>query len=200
MGKTTTIFSDFVYEDKNEELAWELLPACQQLLRQCKADNRYLKGLTTYYSDNVKVQDFREWEYPVFDKFYEYILSNIQEYMKIMSIHTFTIPKLTHVWISEMNEGGSHEFHVHNNSWISGNYYVKAPISSAHLVFQRPNFEFDRWSGNMYEQHKPINHTEFNFSAEVGKLLMWKSILKHGVRHNYSNNRIAISFNVDLVR
>lgn len=200
MSNITPIFSDFVYEDTDEELAYELLPICKQLLSKCGSDNRYLNGTTTFYSEDPKVNNFQEWDYPVLDKFYEFVLKNVEEYIETMKIKFYTKPKLTHVWISEMREGGSHEFHVHGNSWISGNFFVKIPYSSAKLVFQRPNYGFDMWSGANFWKPKTINNIEYSFSPSVGKLLLFKSSMIHGVRHNYSDSRICISFNIDLVR
>ena len=200
MSKITQMFTDFVYEEKNEELAFELLPACKQILKKCYAHNNYLKGITTFYSEDPKVNDFREWDYPAFDKFNEFILENVKEYIKTMQIVSHTKPKLTHMWFSEMHEGGSHEFHVHGNSWISGNFFVKGPLSSAHLTFQRPNYGFDRWTGAKYQIPKVENNMEWSFAPTTGKLLLFKSNIVHGVRHNYSDSRICISFNIDLVK
>ena len=99
-----------------------------------------------------------------------------------------------------MNKNGLHEFHNHGkNSHLCGNFFINCDEKSSFLIFQKPDLNNDIFIDLNYNTFDSSNSLEWKIKPEIGKIILWKSNLIHGVRLNESNNRISISFNVSLV-
>lgn len=105
--------------------------------------------------------------------------------------------QLRHVnsWV---NIGGENDFtfpHVHPESFISGALYLAVPQDSKITFFDD--------LGNMqpvanYENF--YNHDLCTYDCNVGRLILFKSNLLHGVGRQKAGERMVISFNFDIVR
>jgi uncharacterized protein (TIGR02466 family) len=194
------IFNFFILEEKNLNLANLLKIPCEELLKKCDLSNFYKNGITTYFQKDKNLSDFNLWKDNNFVLFRNYVLSLSYEYILQLNLNKKYQPIITSMWISKMNKNGLHEFHNHGkNSHLCGNFFINCDEKSSFLIFQKPDLNNDIFIDLNYNTFDSSNSLEWKIKPEIGKIILWKSNLIHGVRLNESNNRISISFNVSLV-
>ena len=107
--------------------------------------------------------------------------------------HSLTI----NLWI---NINGYKDFnlrHTHENSIISGVFYVKAPDKSSKITFYHPAFKLMVREWNINMKHNHYTSSVWSINPQKGKLLLFPSWLEHEVSPNLSQeSRISISFNI----
>ena len=96
-------------------------------------------------------------------------------------------------WFTKCKKGDYAHIHSHGTNCISGVYYYKTNGKDGDLFFESPingidtNFVFLHLSEQMI--HTPAE----------GKIVLFPSFLRHGVRKNSTNNvRISLSFNLQF--
>lgn len=103
-------------------------------------------------------------------------------------------------WLNWAEPGAGQPPHSHENSWISGTYYVcfeqgHAPIRfwrpGAHSQANRPYLSLMRT-----EQQTVFSSDEVAIAPSPGTLLLWPSHLLHGHSGNALNGRLSLSFNL----
>ena len=101
--------------------------------------------------------------------------------------------KIQTSWFTKCKKGDYAHIHSHGHMDISGVYYYKTNGKDGDLFFESPingidtNFVFLHLADHMC--HSPIE----------GKIILFPSYLKHGVRRNETNNvRISLSFNLQF--
>lgn len=98
-------------------------------------------------------------------------------------------------WFNIYKSRDGQEPHNHNNSFISGSYYVRAPQGSSGIRFHSPLYD------NMFvpplREKNQFNSTLVEVAVEEGMLVLFPSWLKHSVQPNTGKGeRVSISFNV----
>ena len=96
-------------------------------------------------------------------------------------------------WLTRTQKNEYHHRHLHSCSEISGVYYIKTNGNDGNISFSIPTLAFypSRCFGNCVN---PIS-----YKPEVGKLLLWPSLIEHGVVSNQTDDdRISLSFNIVL--
>ena len=129
---------------------------------------------------------------------------HIENYMR-NNLHLNKEVKLKHQcsWILIHNKGGHSPKHYHNNSWLSGIYYLDVNEESGDLEFQdSPPYS---WTcGNMdptdqIEEFNMVNATRMTFRPKPGDVYLFPSHLNHLSHFNKSDKqRVCISFNYTL--
>jgi len=106
------------------------------------------------------------------------------------------------LWVNINGKNHTNSVHIHDNSFISGVYYVKAQPGHGNINFYK-NHSHDY----IVASHAPIkNYTSISASAITyppipKRLMMFPGSLPHGVERNeLDEDRISISFNVRLLR
>lgn len=125
----------------------------------------------------------------------------VGEATKFANFNCFNITrhplKLNESWVNIHGHGNYQEAHVHQNSVLSGVYYVNAPEKGG---------TFNLHSPYKYQMLQPPMTQVPSFAARVvpieaqeGMLVMFRSFVEHGVNPNDSNQeRISISFNFTM--
>jgi uncharacterized protein (TIGR02466 family) len=103
--------------------------------------------------------------------------------------------KLGNFWININGPNDYNLVHDHQNSILSGVYYVEVPEGdSGNLIIERDDtaeFFLGRYKGS-----GPFYTLEHSFIPEAGKLILFPAWTKHRVeRNNTSKERISIAFN-----
>ena len=107
--------------------------------------------------------------------------------------------KITEMWSIINPTNSSNSRHIHSNNYISAAYYIKAPTNSGDIVFYDPRSANVIRTPTIDSQNK-LNSTTFSVSPKEGLLVLFPSYLHHSVDVNNSNDeRVVISFNIDLV-
>tara|TARA_R100000988_G_scaffold82682_1_gene45793 strand:- start:829 stop:1455 length:627 start_codon:yes stop_codon:yes gene_type:complete len=102
-------------------------------------------------------------------------------------------PYITLSWLNYTKENEYHHAHEHQNSMVSGVFYINADENDS-IRFYKAG----------YQQIKPEvkeynlwNSTSWYVPARTGKLILFPSSLPHSVDHKKGDNvRISLSFNV----
>jgi uncharacterized protein (TIGR02466 family) len=104
---------------------------------------------------------------------------------------------MTNSWINVTAHQKQHALHNHNNSILSGVFYINASDSQPSISFNRmtPPF-FLHMSAKQYTM---FNSMEWNVPVEDGGIIIFPSNCFHFVKPNLTNNqRISIAFNTFL--
>ena len=107
---------------------------------------------------------------------------------------------ITQSWVNVTKPGESHQNHAHENSIISGAYYIRTDVGQTITCFNprqmyqsiqtHPTIHFD-------ENETMWNLDHFDIGVSENKLLLFPSWLLHGVAVNPQQTKdvISISFN-----
>jgi uncharacterized protein (TIGR02466 family) len=103
-------------------------------------------------------------------------------------------------WLNWAEVGAGQPPHTHENSWISGTYYLCFEPGHAPIRFWRPGAQSQPnrpyLSLMRAEQHTPFSSDEVAIAPEAGTLLLWPSQLLHGYNGNALDGRLSLSFNL----
>lgn len=110
--------------------------------------------------------------------------------------------KIENFWFNINNYGHSNAVHIHDNSFISGCFYIKATPGQGNITFYKNHaLDYIVSSQAVIDHYTPISASAITYECMTGKLLMFPGHLPHGVGHNPTHeDRISIAFNVKLIR
>lgn len=106
------------------------------------------------------------------------------------------------MWFNINYTNNSNSVHFHDNTFISGCFYLKATPDQGNITFYK-NYALNYIVAS---QAKLLENTALNVGAithepNTGKLLMFPGYLPHGVGHNPTKEtRISLGFNIKLKR
>tara|TARA_R100000951_G_scaffold14588_2_gene11480 strand:- start:244 stop:837 length:594 start_codon:yes stop_codon:yes gene_type:complete len=188
------LFSKYIRDTENVELAKELYPVCKQILEETSEDKRYLYGKTTWFQPHIMNKYTSE-----FNNFFKFVDNEVNDFLKHQCIDVTNAKiNMNEFWLSEMYEGGSHSCHVHSpHNQLSGNFYVYSEPNSSNIVFNRGVYN-DVWSNFNKTDFTKYNSPEWCFVPTQGKFLLWESDLLHEVKTNESKSRMALTFNIKI--
>lgn len=105
-------------------------------------------------------------------------------------------------WFNINNKGASNAVHIHDNSFLSGCFYVKAHPGQGSITFYKNHaLDYIVSSQAVIEHYTPISASAITYEPNTSKLLMFPGHLPHGVGYNpTTEDRISVAFNVKLIR
>jgi len=114
---------------------------------------------------------------------------------KIICTSNSITPYITQSWINYTKSDQFHHKHNHQNSLVSGIFYISADKKVDSVTFYKPHREETiKLNINKYNM---FNSTSFKFLVETGNILLFQSSLVHGVEKKKGpDTRISLSFNV----
>ena len=183
----TSLFSIPIHHNNYDEDLRDLEEEC---IRRSTLDSGRIKSNSGgWHSNNISSND---------DFFSEFILEiekQANNFAKEIEINQSL--KLSNLWI---NINGYKDFnlrHTHENSIISGVFYVKVPDKSSKITFYNPAFKLMMREWNVNLKHNHYTSSVWSIPPQKGKLLLFPSWLEHEVSPNLSQeSRISISFNI----
>ncbi len=151
---------------------------------------KYSGGYTSYFTHRRLELD------PRFVSFTNMILDCAREFTEKLGFESKTALRMVNLWTNINSRGGYHEKHRHENSFLSGTYYVEAGEGAAPITFYDPKAAF-----RMIEPHmdNPATFTAKVFSVQptTGTLVLFPSYLEHKVEVQKSDlDRLSLSFNI----
>ncbi|CAB4125865.1 Conserved hypothetical protein CHP02466 [uncultured Caudovirales phage] len=105
-------------------------------------------------------------------------------------------------WFNINAKNNSNMVHIHDNSFLSGTFYVKAAPTQGSITFYK-NYALDYIVASQapLNQYTSISASAITYEPRTGKLLMFPGYLPHGVSHNPTDaDRLSVAFNVKLIR
>lgn len=109
---------------------------------------------------------------------------------------------IENLWFNINGKDNTNSVHVHDNSFVSGAFYLKARPHQGNINFYKSYYQdFIIASAGIVERYTPISASAITYIPQTGKLVMFPGWLPHGVERNeLDEDRISISFNVKLIR
>jgi len=106
---------------------------------------------------------------------------------------------ITQSWLNYTKLGGSHGMHTHQNSWISGVFYLSAPEGNG-ICFYDPNMRIKRILkiDSSLENPSQWQGEKITVPLKTNQLVLFPSWLGHAVDPNPEQNmtRLSLAFNV----
>ena len=126
-----------------------------------------------------------------------FLEDNLEQYVrKVLLVKKEIKFRITQSWVNESSKGMCHRNHSHNNSVISGVFYIagdKCPIVFDNNRTPRLG-AFD--VAFEYDEYNIFNSQTWWLENEKNKLILFPSSLPHSVGENESDTkRISLSFN-----
>ena len=177
------------YKDVNEELL------------------NYISNLREQNPEGIRKSNTNGWHSKDFDlnnktpkKFIYAVSSNINTAFNDMDWDIEKqIIKIKSIWAIINEKGAYNDRHHHGNSALSAAYYVRAPKDCGDIVFYDPR-PAPVFSHPIAKKPNILNATVNSITPDEGLLVLFPSYLDHSVKPNQSSNqRIVISFNVNLI-
>lgn len=96
-------------------------------------------------------------------------------------------------WINVHDRGGFNFLHMHDNTLLSGAFYLQVPPDSGRLVFRDPR---PGVLNSPFKGSGPNAHNDVQLAPEAGLVVLFPHWLEHHVEpHENEVPRISISFN-----
>jgi len=142
---------------------------------------------STHLTNSDMHKDFR------FSKLAIYFLDKARYFAKEMGYSSHSINKLfiKSMWVNISKEGDFLESHIHQNSFLSGVFYLQAPTDSKIIFYDHSDMSM------IPETLNYLSYTNTVYDCLPGRMLMWKSNLQHGtIKQPAGADKIVISFNI----
>lgn len=133
---------------------------------------------------------------PAFQKLQKHIGAEVQAFASVYGLDIQRHPpRITDCWVNVYGQGDAQEAHIHQNSVISGIYYVAAPEGCGELLFHSP------LSDMMLDPPKievnNVNTPVIGYQPSAGEMLLFRSWLRHSVKPTQGKEeRISVAFNL----
>ena len=124
------------------------------------------------------------------------ILDHVHDYAK-KALNLNKKLKVTQSWVTKQDEKSSLFPHRHQNSVISGSFYLNINENQSGITFYKDDDlreKYIDWIDTT--ETNQYNYNNITFVSETGTLILFPSYLKHSVMKNSNNeNRLSLAFN-----
>lgn len=191
--KKFIIFPTLIHECENKHhdiIKDELINECKNLYREVK------KGGNNWQSETFNTNGtYNLFNNKKFNKLNDWVKKQIIEYGNSCGFKNKSIDT-SESWFNIYKKHDYQETHFHGFNDISAVYYLSVPKNSGDIVFY--SFENNEVKDS-FEENNPFTWKTFNIKPKAGKLLIFKSNLKHGVKQSKSNQpKISLAYNFTL--
>jgi uncharacterized protein (TIGR02466 family) len=199
---THTLFPTLVYAARLQQANWrrfnnQLLRECRQLRHDDAAGRHWSRenypGGYTSYNSAARMHE----RSPTFAALEAKLRRHVSAYARALEFDLTARPlAMTDCWVNIMPQSVVHGLHLHPLSAISGTYYVQTPKGTPGLKLEDPRLDRFMAAPPRNSDCRPENRPWVVMPAEVGKILLFESWLRHEVPPNpRPGERISISFN-----
>ena len=146
-----------------------------------------------YISKNYQLLNIAE-----FINIKKILMENVRTYVfDILRVRNSYQLYMSTSWANKHDTSDYSQEHSHNNSIVSGIYYISVEDSSGDLVFANPNANLGLSLELNLQDFNQFNSNEAIVVPKNGDLFLFPSSLRHKVEKNKSpNQRYSIAFNV----
>jgi uncharacterized protein (TIGR02466 family) len=176
---TSVYFSKLNRELTNEELSF---------INNIKLNVYKNKGNTTSY-DNYILNN------KVLENLKKELDLRVQDYFdKVISPSNNITPYITQSWINFTETNQFHHRHNHNNSFLSGVFYINCNEKFDKIKFYNDKYKLIKLEP---KEWNILNSETWWFSVKTGDIVLFPSSLDHEVETKEGDNtRISLAFNV----
>lgn len=106
-------------------------------------------------------------------------------------------PVISNMWFNVNPTGASNTSHIHTDSFLSGVFYIQAPVNCGEIIFERQQHEQYILGSHIRNSTNVSSAAQWKFTPKHNMLLVFPAWLPHHVEINNSETkRISISFNI----
>jgi uncharacterized protein (TIGR02466 family) len=148
-------------------------------------------------------RDFRAGTYPEMKQLEDRILEQAEQCVRDFGYREdLCFVDIENFWFNINHKNHTNAVHTHDNSFISGVFYLKARHGHGNINFYKSyGQDFIVASQATIGQFTSLSASAMSFVPESQKLIMFPGWLPHGVERNeLDEDRISISFNVKIIR
>jgi len=130
---------------------------------------------------------------PMFSTLANSILDQAKIFSKEFGYSDTIIDKLfiNSMWANLSREGDYLESHIHQNSFLSGVFYIQSPPKSLICFYDHSDMSM------IPEKLTPLSYTIATYDCIPSRLLMWKSNLQHSTPKQPAGvEKLIVSFNI----
>jgi len=171
-------------------------PDSQSVAVVKQADMRRVKANNGWSSVNTRILDGPDMQYLKGS-----ILREINAYaFEALGLKRKYQFQITNSWVMKHQKGDFSHAHAHENSLISGVYYVETYENSGPILFSKPYKEmnlFPAFFGWEFERRDILNADVWPVLPKNGMLVLFPSHLTHSVEPSQADaDRYCVAFNV----
>ena len=171
---------------------------------------KYVKNLYEKDSNGLQRSNIDGWHSPDFSlkekdtaayKFFTSLRKYLVDVFKILGWR-YDPDKIimTNMWAIINKKNNFNLPHIHPNCYLSAAYYVKTHDGCGRIKFTNPNLA-SRQRSPLIENKTDFNQNGIEIDPKEGDLLFFPAYLTHEVlRNNSEEERIVISFNIDVAK
>lgn len=148
-------------------------------------------------------QDFRAGTHPEMKPLEDKIISQAEQCVRDYGYREdLCFVDIENFWFNINYKNNTNAVHTHDNSFISGVFYLKANHNQGNINFYKDYAQdFIVASQATIGNFTPLSASAMSFKPATQKLIMFPGWLPHGVERNeIDEERISISFNVKIIR
>ena len=171
---------------------------------------KYIKNLYAKDNEGVQRSNIDGWHSPDFSlkekdtaayKFFTSLRKYLIDVFKVLGWQ-YDPNKIimTNMWAIINKKNNFNLPHIHPNCYLSAAYYVKTHDGCGKIKFTNPNLA-SRQRSPVIENKTDFNQNGIEIDPKEGDLLFFPAYLTHEVlRNNSDDERIVISFNIDIAK
>ena len=171
---------------------------------------KYIKNLYAKDTEGLQRSNIDGWHSPDFSlkekdtaayKFFTSLRKYLIDVFKILGWQ-YDPNKIimTNMWAIINKKNNFNLPHIHPNCYLSAAYYVKTHDGCGKIKFTNPNLA-SRQRSPLIENKTDFNQNGIEIDPKEGDLLFFPAYLTHEVlRNNSDEERIVISFNIDIAK
>jgi len=182
----TPIFAHDV--EDSEKINQKLKLLVREIMKNDPVGNPHLNPHCYQSQGNLhKIEDFKF----IFDKFTKLLETTVASINGTVG----SKPSINAMWACVNNKYGYNNAHVHQNSNLTGVYYVQAPEKCGNIVFHDPRVQLNALCPPSSASSR-YAAPHVSFVPKAGRLIIFPSWLLHHVNMNLSEEeRILLGFN-----
>jgi uncharacterized protein (TIGR02466 family) len=177
--------------EKHNEVQDELVDECTKIKKESKqgGSNWQSTVFNTCGTYNVHTNE-------KFNLITKFVFNSICDFADIVGFKNRQI-NCDSSWINYYEPGDYQEEHDHITDQLVSVYYLKSNKNSGDI---RINGPLIRTMPPLYDKNNPYTWQNFDFTPEPGKLIMFKSDVRHSVGKNKSDEtRISLAYNFKVI-
>ena len=123
---------------------------------------------------------------PQFQKLKSFLETCIKDYLDNVLLAKYESFFIMNSWLNICQKGGFQQVHCHQNSYLSGVYYLNAAEEHPNLCFFKPNVSF--YSPTMtveYKERHPVLHDIEEIEVRDGLNVIFPSQIQHGSKTSF---------------
>lgn len=175
-----------------------------EILKLCyKMQDEDSTGRTLSNQGGWQSMDFRPGIHPEVKVLEDKILNQANQCIKDFGFRTdLCFVDIENFWFNINKKNHTNSVHIHDNSFVSGVYYLQAEEGQGTINFYKSQIlDYAVVSQAPIDKFTPISASAISFQPKSGKLIMFPGWMAHGVERNeLDKDRISISFNVKIFR